>query len=508
MLGKIIALTNEDDIHSLRDRLEWAISSGEATRLIIVLPQKSKYINSTVHFDLIRRMGQDNACDIAIVAPNLWVRRLSHDAGLPTYRNIEQAKKATWRVGSAITPVRRQTPPRRFVPNSLTRFWSRRPIFTRLLHVGVGLVTVAALSSIALALLPTAQVSLVASSQSIQTITTVALDARATRVNLAERIVPARKLETFAEGSVKVPTTGKKEVSSSKATGIVTFFNILNQPYIIPQNTVVRTSGSSTPVRFVTTHNQEIPPNARADVRIEANEEGLLGNVQANQINQVEGVPSVAVRVLNQRPTTGGSGRTVKAVSRNDYKNAKEALTQQLLKEATEKLQKDPEVVRGNLYLVPTSIFISEIQNETYDRFVTEPADELQLDLRIEVSGLAVSPASLSEVARNEIDKKVPRGFSLVEIEMDRGDEVEEDVGTRAQVFVTVRGKVGAEIAPDQVRTIVRGKTIAEAQSALQRAFSLQRVPQIVASPSWWVNMTERMPLVPMRIQVDIKRES
>ncbi|MCW1968380.1 MAG: baseplate J/gp47 family protein [Anaerolineae bacterium] len=507
MIGKIIYLTDEDDVHSLRDRLAWAASSGETGRLIVVMPSRSQHIYETMHFDLIRRAGQQLGCEVALVSSRMNERRLSNEAGLPSYRNVRQAKQARWEAGTEVKPLRRLAKPRRFIANSLARLFPKRSILRNILRVGVALATVTALGGIGFVLLPRGQVSLVASSQNISTITTVALDSRATKVNLLDHTVPAQKLETFAEGTLTIPTTGRKEVSASKAGGIVTFFNLLNQPYTVPQNSVVRTSGGSTPIRFITTHNQEIPPLGRAEVRVQANEEGAASNVGANQINQVEGVPSVAVRVINQQPIGGGSGKTVKAVSRDDYKKSKAILTAQLLKEATEKLQKEPDVAKGNLYLIPTSIFIADIQNETYDRFATEVADELRLDMRIQVAGLAVSPVSLSEIARAEISKKVPRGFSLVEIEMDRGDEVEEDTGTRTKVFVTVRGKVGAEIDPVDVRNLVRGKTIADAQTALQRNFPLQRPPQISVSPSWAASLVNRLPFVPMRIQVDVKRE-
>ena len=508
MIGKIINLTDEDDVYSVRDRLAWAVSSGETGRVIVVMPPRSQHIYETVHFDLIRRAGLQLGCEVALVSSRMGERRLAGEAGLPNYRHVRQAKQAHWWAETEIKPLRRFTAPRRFIPNSLARWFPLRPFIVKLIRFGVALTALAAIAGIGLVFLPSGQVSLVASSQNISTITTVALDSKATKVNLVDRTVPAEKLETFAEGTITVPTSGRKEVSASKATGMVTFFNLLSQPYIVPQNSVVRTSGGSTPIRFITIHNQEIPPLGRAEVRVEANEEGVSGNVGANQINQVEGVPSVAVRVVNQRPTSGGSGKTVKAVSRDDYKKAKELLTAQLLKEATEKLQKEPEVAKGNLYLVPTSIYISDIQNETYDRFATEPADELRLDMRIQVIGLAVSPVSLSEIARAEISKKVPRGFSLVEIEMDRGDEVEEDAGVRTQVFVTVRGKVGAEIDLGQVRNLVRGKTLPEAQTALQRNLPLQRPPQLSVGPAWLTNIINRLPFVPMRIQVDVKRES
>ncbi len=503
-VGKIIALTRDDDAASARDRLEWT----NAQRVIFVLPSDALNFKNQIDFELVRRAGVAYSCAVAVVAPDARQRLNARNAGLPTFENVEQARKNRWVPDEEYEPLKRLTPPRRFAPNSLQRFFPQKNILLTALRSLMVIATMLFVGLVALMILPSAKITLVAPSQTLQTIVPVTLDTRATRVNLTDRIVPAQRVDTFVDGTVIVPTTGKKDVPSSKARGYVTFLNILSTQYTVSRNTVVRTSGGSTALRYITLNDVTVPPGGRGDVFIEALEEGALSNVGANQVNQVEGIASVAVTVLNPAPIGGGGGRTVNAVTKDDYERAKKQLTEQLLAEANTKIRAEAIKAQGDVYVVPGSLFIAEVQNESYDRFVTEAADQLQLDMRLQVSGLAIEPTSLSQIARDALTKKLPSGYDLVEVALDRGDEAEEGSGARTEFFIIAYGKAGAAIEESNVQKLVRGKPIPEAQTTLTRTYNLKTPPSISVEPKWLNNWLNRMPYVPLRIQADIKREA
>ncbi|GIV83629.1 MAG: hypothetical protein KatS3mg052_0636 [Candidatus Roseilinea sp.] len=134
------------------------------------------------------------------------------------------------------------------------------------------------MAAAALILLPHAKVTLTASSQRISAIVPVTLDTRADRVNLAARTIPATRIDVIVEGRMSTNATGKKSLPSAKARGQVTFTNVLATPFVVPRNTVVRTTATSAPVRFVTLADVEVPPGGRAEVEIEAIEAGPSGN--------------------------------------------------------------------------------------------------------------------------------------------------------------------------------------------------------------------------------------
>ncbi|MCL4507124.1 MAG: baseplate J/gp47 family protein [Chloroflexi bacterium] len=504
MIGKIIYLAPEDDLAGVRDRIEWA----QAQRIALVLPDNHGTSSiRELDFALIRRAGQQCGSEIAIVTRNESLRRAAHETGLITFGSVKQAVRHRWLTNEDVSPLERLTPPRRFVPNTMRRFYPRRNWFMIGLKIMVALATFAIVSGAALVVVPTAQVTLTASSQDINLIVPVTLDTQVDKVDVENLAVPAQRVDVVVEDVVSVPTTGAKDIPQGKATGTVLFFNMLATPYKVPKNTVVRTSSASIAIRFVTLSDVDVPPAGRAEVAVQAIDEGPSGNVPANQINRVEGLPSIAVNVLNAAETKGGGVKTVHAVTQDDYTRARALAQEKLLQTALQKMQADPEVMRNGWYIVPNTLFIADVQDETYNRFVTEQADELSLSLRLQVAGLAVSPADLDSIARAKVASKVPLGFSLLDVTTERGDVAEEGTGVRTEFFITAHARAGAAIDVNQVKKLVRGKTIADAQSALLENYSLTGNPAIVVQPDWLLRYTNRMPFVTLRIEAQVKRQ-
>jgi hypothetical protein len=56
--------------------------------------------------------------------------------------------------------------------------------------------------------------------------------------------VPSTEVTTIVRDTITIPTTGKRSIPESRATGRVIFVNQLNSPIRISQGTVVRTSAT------------------------------------------------------------------------------------------------------------------------------------------------------------------------------------------------------------------------------------------------------------------------
>lgn len=499
MSGRILTLDPHDDAASVADRLQWA----DARYVLLIFPAEAQW--RELDYVRLRHAAQSLGVELALVHPERAQRLAAREAGLVAFASVEQATSARWLPPEHVEPLRRQRPPRRFVPNSLARFFPHR---RRLAQVVRALVAAAALGTVAgaaLIIAPHARITLVASSQPVQTITLATLDTRAGSVNVAERVIPAQRVDVIVEDRLAVQTTGRKDVPKFKARGQVTFVNILATPYTVPRDTVVRTTATGTPVRFITLADVEVPPGGRANVEVEALEEGTRGNVPAYQINRVEGVPALAVTVFNPEPTQGGGDVTVRSVTENDYRRLRAALRDRLLQLAAEQMRQDPEVVNSGLVVLPETLFIASVQDETYDRFITEQADEVSLNMRLQVAGLAIDPRDVRALAREALLKATPEGFSLLSVDQIRSAVVEEGTGSLTQIYITACGKAGAEIDPEAVRRLVRGRTLAEAQIALLRTFSLRQNPRIELEPRWLAG--GRLPLLTVRIEAKVERE-
>lgn len=499
--GKIITLDPADDAPGACDRIEWA----NAGRAILVMPEGMRW--RELDYAHLARAARQYGVAIAIVNGALRQRLTARDAGLVAFGSVNDAAVKRWQVSEDVQPLARTTPPRRFAPNSLRRFFPRRNWFVLAGRALLAALAFVAMGAVAVALLPWANISLTASSQGVRTIVPVRLDPQASAVDVAERTAPAQRIDVIVEDRLSTPATGKKDVPQSKARGFVTFSNVLATPYIVPRNTVVRTTATSVPARFVTVSDVEVPPGGRADVAVQALDEGPIGNVGANQINRVEGVPSLAVTVINANPTDGGGNVTVPAVTEADYARLRVDLRDRLLAEAIQMMNQDRDVVNGGLQVLPETLFIADVQDETYDRFVTEQADSVSLNMRLQVAGLAVDPRDLEEVSRAALEAKVPEGFQLLSVESARGEVAEEGTGNDVVFYVDARGTAGAEINAGDVKRLVRGRSPAEAQAALLQTYSLKRNPQIALGPDWLTENLNRLPLVTLRIDADVRRE-
>lgn len=501
MLGKIVSLDPADDAAGALDRIEWA----NANRVALVMPAVLRW--REVDFVQVQRAGQQRNVEIAIIHPDFKQRRAARETGLAAFANTNDAIQKRWLTSEEVEPIRRLTPPRRFAPNSLRRLFPKRNGFVIAARGLVALATAGMMAAAFVSLLPHAQITLAASSQNLETIVPVRLDTKASDVDVEAGTVPATRIDVIIEDRLSTPTTGKKDIKRYRASGQVTFSNLLATPYIVPRNTVVRTTATSTPARFVTTSDVEVPAGGQATVTVQAIEEGPNSNVGAGQINRVEGVPSLAVSVINSAPTGGGGNETVRAVTKDDYARLRVALREKLLQEAVEKMREQREVVNGGLIVLPETLFVADVQDETFDRFVTEQADEVSLNMRLQVAGLAVDPRDLDAISREVLMQRVPQGFELLSVQSASGEVAEEGTGNDTMFFVNARGTAGANIDEREVKRLVRGKTPAEAQSVLLQNFALVRNPQIITGPDWLMGSINRLPLVIQRIDTEVKRE-
>jgi len=502
MSGTIITIAPEDDSASIADRLEWA----NASRVVAELPPR--FALDEVGWMRVRRAAEKLGCALAIASPDARQRSAAHEVGLPAFPSADKAAASAWLAREDITPiVRIGRKPRRFRPNSLRRLFPARNWFSIGARILVALATVAILAGSALAMIPTAKVTVSASSQVVQTIVPVSLTLQRDTASIEKRVVLAKRVDVVIEDTLGTPTSGEKTIPTFKARGAVTFFNVLSTPYKVPRSTVLRASASSSAARFVTLAEVEVPPGGQASAQIEAIDVGGEGNVSPNTINVVEGVPAIAVRVSNEVGTAGGGGTTVRATTQEDFRRLRAELRRRLLLRAAAEMLKEPDIAQGGLYVIPESVYIAEVQDETFDRFVTEEATELKLTLRMQVAGLAVSTDDLDAVARIALVDKAPRGFELLSASAERGDVAEEGTGTRVEYYMVARGIVGAAIDETALKRLIRGQTPDEARRALLGAYRLNGAPSIEISPEWLPAVLTRLPLAPMRIDVTVKRE-
>jgi hypothetical protein len=319
--------------------------------------------------------------------------------------------------------------------------------------------------------------------------------------------IAGRRVSAEVGGEALAAATGTTDVPSSRATGTVVFTNLLAQDYTVGKGTAVRTS-AGTPVRFVTTGDVTVPPLGQAAAGIEAVEPGPAGNVDVGLINRVEGAAARAVRVTNPEPTRGGGVSQVRAVTQTDREALRRTLLAELRAQGYERVLERP-VAEGGLndgeYLVPGSVRVFQVLHETYDRFATEEAESVKLEIRVSVTGVVVDLGDAFNLARHVLNQRVPEGYELIGVQFRPGLMGDNVIGDGTLTFfVEVEGRAKAHLQLDQVKQWLRGRPREEGLSLLRMAWQnselpVSDLPEVELWPDW---ASERFPWLLWRIQV------
>jgi len=494
----VLELQGSDDAATVFDRLAWL----DPGRVVLLLPWDIAFLSRPLDYELLRREADRHQLEIGIVSLDPERRILAHQCGFPTFLDVTDAKASqVWRSRRRAVV---EPPPQRWWSQTVSvrpRAMRPRSAWVRWVSLGARvaafLLAIAVLAAAGYCVVPSASVTLIPEGQEFVTIVPVSLDPSAETADPAMQLVPARRVGVEVEGYIEVETTGVADVVTGRASGEVLFTNLLAQQYTVPAGTVVRTSSTSYPVRFRTTADVALPAGGQATVPIQGLQEGL-GNVGAFQINQVEGVAASAVRVTNPTPTSGAEPQETHVVSQEDHDRARQQLTRQLLDQAFAEML---ELLDPTEVLLRESLRIEAVPKVAYTRFVSEQADSVGLNLRLLVSGFALDVDDAEGVAYAQLTQQLPAGYTLVDASFELGEVAEEDVGIGAYtVFVTARGYAAQGIDPQDAVHLMRGKPLAEVREQLSADLPLATEPQIDVWPEW----VGRMPLIPLRISVNV----
>ncbi|MGC9467652.1 MAG: baseplate J/gp47 family protein [Anaerolineae bacterium] len=501
---KTITIKPTDDRHTLREVLRRV----DDERVLVTLPWDIDHgWSQPLDFEVQRRLAQRRQLEMAWVIEDPVRRGPAREAGLPVFSSLSAAHQYLERKGRfpSLTEQPEVEQPRRpwwaptpRKPKSVKR--ERPPSWLLLLEGGV-LLGVLAIVGVAFALaVPSAEIVLYPSGVSYKRIVPISVSSTAESVDLQQGVIPSQRVGDEFEAYAEVVTSGRGYAFSGRATGTVLLTNLLGQDYPVPAGTVVRTSSGSYPVRYQTTQSVTVPPFGQAEAPVEALIEGPRGNVDAYQINFVEGVVGFAIRVTNPAPITGAESETVRTVSQEDRDRAWDLAAQQVMAQAFNGLQ-DLAAQEPGRFLPRQSLMIQAAPKTAYTHLVGERSDVLGLALRLLVTGEAVRARDAQAVAYHHLAAQLPEGYTLTDARFSYGEAAEEDVGPgQFTFFLTAYGYAAAKIDPETVQESILGTRIEEAEARLQEELPLSRPPEINVSPSWF----PYVPFLPIKTQVQI----
>ena len=505
---EVIYLLKNDTLDTVRELLQ---SASPAAQVWLVAPWRWSLARDLVSLKRLQRSAQAAALDLRLVIPGFTSRVLAREAGLAVHATIPFRLR---RYKRARRPDAKGLPARVLrVDGRLGRYWRHRP---RYVGFGAALVSllvivalVAIMAGVAVALVPTATITLKPTSRSVSATLEVSADPTYRDVEVSKSIIPARVVQVIVEGRGDTPTTGRTEQPDAHATGEVVFSNKTTNPVKVPKGTIVRT-GSGLTARFRTVGEIELPATlfGSARVGITAADPGPIGNVQALTISIVEGEVARSVDVLNDKPTQGGLTKAVATVHADDINRLREDLKKRLLTETYAQVIAD---LREGEFIPQESLAV-QVMSEKFDQVENQQTPLLSMSMKVVVKGVAVDGSSLETLARRSLEAGAGQGMSLIgdSLVVERSEQMRVEKNNVVRFSAAMRGEVAPLVDVNRVKEAVRGRKVADATRWLSQHLQLTVPPEVVVQPEWWDYvpwLRGSLPWLPGRIEVAISVE-
>lgn len=491
----LLALEPHDDLVSVRDRMSWA----KTPRILLIWPKGRKIPLRPVDLKVLQRHAASLGAELGLVTRDDRIRREAAALGLPVFESAGAAQRQEWPVGFPKSLRRRRVDPaalraQRAAAQVNESGWRASP----LVRIGAFALGVLAVLTVAGLFVPRGRVALFPESRTQSIVIPVVADPSISSVFITGTI-PSRQIHLEAAVTRAGPVTGSLAVPQSEAEGVARFRNLTEASVPIPAGTVVRTLDSP-PVRFVTTDGGATPEGVgeTVDIPIQSLGQGAAGNLEAGQIQVIEGSLGLVLAVTNPDPTMGGSGTVSPAPSEEDRANLREAALADLRSAAAD--QARAELAPGDL-VFPDSVVINNILEETYDPPLGQSAARLLVTLRAEVTVSYASVDDLRRLADLALAASLPEGFIPA-----NGNErlpsplaapvTDENGVTRWEMLLERR--LLKQVDVSRVLQAILGRTPEAARQNLSESFDWESAPQVTVSPAWW----PWLPVAPFQIDV------
>ena len=507
MAIQVVYLDPEDDIVSIRDRLNWV----REAQVALVLPPKSDILTEYLDLALLRRWADDLRLEVGLVTADDRVTGQAKALGFPVFSSVRAtlgSRRGWWRgrrrrerVGqpTRIDPDDRREVQRRTALRPVWQVWGLRYMAVLFYVVTLAVLFVAAVYTI-----PGATFTLRPEVETIEVKRQIVADPELEAMTGSDSSVPGRVLSSVQEWRAEVATTGVTEVDDAPARGQVVFVNLLDQPVTVPAGTRVSTSAANRAV-FQTLAGIEVPGVVGASVTTEivAVDPGPAGNVEINLINRIEGPLALQLEVRNLAPMAGGGARAEAAVNEADGQRLRSQVMQQLQVRALADMEGQ---LTGREFLAKDSLRLVRVLHETYSAFPGEQAETLELEIRAELQATAVDEAQAVAAVYRALSLAVQPGFVLMPDSLDIRSGQVQGVDNQGRVTFDMvgSGQVAADLQVDELLAQVAGQKRSVALTYLSEQLPLRDYPELYVWPDWF----GRVPYLPVRIQTQIETGS
>lgn len=487
---QIIYLDPQDDRFSAQDKLSWVKTS----RALLVWPRRGTVLDNRLDLGVVKRAAEERGIQVGLVTFDADVIHHAENLGIPVFQSLEEIPEDAWpdTPPSDMEDVRERS---KHVDEWVQNVNARPPIFTPQKRAPMRwiLVTVAILSLavLALALIPSAAISIVPEQSDHEEVMTFDLDFE---TPTGEAGGALGRIETI-QLSVQevVPVHGSVETPDTYATGEVVFTNLTNDRIQIPAGTGVRPDTAS-PLRYETTTSGSLSAGEGNTITlpVESVTAGPESNLPADSISAIEGDLAFVLEVYNPTPITGGTNSFRTGVDAADLQFAVEVAHETLRHEALSAFEA---TLTSNEYLLHEHVTLVDEGEPGFDPSPGTPTDNLRIELVATFQAVILLRPALEDAVIDTLETNLEGGTSLQSLL----DISILDESTPEQLVLRVAYTTQPELDLLAARSSLRGLPVDDAMQWLMNHLPLAEEPEIILRPAWM----PRLPFLDGRIRIE-----
>lgn len=264
--------------------------------------------------------------------------------------------------------------------------------------------------------LPKATVTVFVSPKPLEKVVNIKVDPSVTSVDVTNHIVPGQTKTVDVTGDKTTQSSGTKTIGES-AKGTVTIYHVGTQSTLKSGTTL------SGPNNLKFTLDQDVSiasassivSPSKAQALVTSGDIGPDYNLSSNTEFTVANFSKSDYVARNDVALSGGTSRSVTAVSDEDRASLKKSLTLELNANGLEQIKS--ELGEDEILVDDSASF--ESGTETFNAKSGDEASTLKLSLSGKVKALIVPKSAMNELVKAEIQQEVPSGFLLREDQID-----------------------------------------------------------------------------------------
>ena len=333
--------------------------------------------------------------------------------------------------------------------------------------------------------LPTSTVTLYYEPRTLSLELPVTADTALKEVKLDPPAIPAQIISAAVSDQKTVSTSGTKLIGD-KAAGSVEVINGTSVPKSFPVGTVISTTAGlrftfNAPVEVASASGTADPNSykpGKATVGVVAGQIGTESNLSAGTEFRIGTFSQLDYVAKNPGAFSGGSSRTVKAVSAKDISALKADLTASLKDQAKTKLGGQ---VSADQQLIDESV-TTTLTSEEFSQKLDEEADDLTLKAALKAEGLSISRPDLDQIVGSRLQPQIPAGFTSLGSSPARFT-VSSISGSQSTLTVSAQVNLQPEFDQAGIISHISGKSLGSAEEYLRSLPSVSKVGLSVSPP-------------------------